>query len=50
MVSRLDSFIAKVGGNVSWVESTDNFEEGVSNTKEYFGDFLKSIDCYVMGS
>jgi len=50
MVSSLDGFIAKKDGNVSWMQSTDNYEKGVTLTDEYITDFLKSIDCYVMGS
>ena len=50
MVSSLDGFIAKKDGSVSWMHSRDNYEEGVELTKEYISEFLKSIDCYVMGS
>ncbi len=50
MVSSLDGFIAKKDGSVSWMHSKDNYEEGVELTKEYISEFLKSIDCYVMGS
>jgi dihydrofolate reductase len=48
MVSSLDGIIAKKDNSVSWFETSDNYEKGVSqlNTEE----FLKSIDCYVMGS
>jgi len=48
MVSSLDGIIAKKDNSVSWFETPDNYEKGVSelNTEE----FLKSIDCYVMGS
>ncbi len=50
MVSSLDGFIAKKDGSVSWMQSTDTYEKGEMLTKEYIEDFLKSIDCYVMGS
>ena len=50
MVSSLDGFIAKKDGSVSWMHSKDNYEEGVELTKEYILEFLRSIDCYVMGS
>lgn len=50
MVSSLDGFIAKKDGSVSWMQSTDNYEKGITLTEEYIADFLKSIDCYVMGS
>src|SRR4026208_2387547 len=48
MVSSLDGIIAKKDNSVSWFETTDYYEKGVSepNTAE----FLKTIDCYVMGA
>ena len=50
MVSSLDGFIAKQDGSISWMQSTDNYEPGITLTEEYITDFLKAIDCYVMGS
>tara|TARA_R110002096_G_scaffold435144_2_gene659499 strand:- start:21 stop:539 length:519 start_codon:yes stop_codon:yes gene_type:complete len=50
MVSSLDGFIAKKDGSVSWMHSKDTYEKGIELTKEYIAEFLKSIDCYVMGS
>ena len=50
MVSSLDGFVAKKDGSVSWMHSKDNYEKGIELTKEYISEFLKSIDCYVMGS
>lgn len=50
MVASLDGFIAKKDGDISWMNTTDRFESGVTITQEYIDDFLKSIDCYVMGS
>lgn len=50
MVSSLDGFIAKKDGSISWMKSTDTYEKGVTLTDEYIAEFLKSIDCYVMGS
>lgn len=50
MVSSLDGFIAKTDGSVSWMHSNYTYEKGVELTKEYIAEFLKSIDCYVMGS
>ena len=50
MVSSLDGFIAKKDGSISWMQSTDIFEKGVTLSEEYIADFLMSIDCYVMGS
>ncbi len=50
MVSSLDGFIAKKDGSVSWLESTDSYEKGISLSEEYIAEFIKAIDCYVMGS
>ena len=50
MVASLDGFIASKDGSISWMQSTDHYEPGVTLTEEYVADFLKSIDCYVMGS
>ena len=50
MVSSLDGFIAKKDNSVSWLESTDKYERGVTLTEEMIADFVKSIDCYVMGA
>src|SRR6266576_6599399 len=48
MVSSLDGFIAKKDNSVSWFETSDNYENGV--TEQDAAEFLKTIDCYVMGS
>ena len=50
MVSSLDGFIAKKDGSVSWMQSTDTYEKGVTLTHEQITNFINSIDCYVMGS
>jgi len=50
MVSSLDGFIAKKDGNVSWLQSTDSYEKGLTLTEEDVAEFIKKIDCYVMGS
>lgn len=50
MVSSLDGFIAKKDGSISWMKSTDTYEPGFTLTDAYIAEFLKSIDCYVMGS
>jgi dihydrofolate reductase len=50
MVSSLDGIIAKKDNSVSWFETTDNYEKGVEVSKENAEEFLKSIDCYVMGA
>ncbi len=48
MVSSLDGYIAKKDNSVSWFETSDNYEKGVSG--ENPEEFLKTIDCYIMGS
>lgn len=48
MVSSLDGIIAKKDNSVSWFETTDNYEQGV--TQENEEEFMKTIDCYVMGA
>jgi dihydrofolate reductase len=48
MVSSLDGIIAKKDNSVSWFETSDNYEKGVSGQDPE--EFLKIIDCYVMGS
>ena len=50
MVSSLDGFIEKKDRSVSWMESSDNFENGITLSDEDMEEFIKSIDCYVMGS
>ena len=48
MVSSLDGFIAREDNSISWFETSDNYEKGV--TEPDTDEFLKTIDCYVMGS
>jgi dihydrofolate reductase len=50
MVASLDGFIARRDGRVDWLETADNFEGGDTLTPEFVEEFLKTIDCYVMGS
>ena len=50
MAASLDGFIARTDGGVDWMETADTFEGGETLDPEYVRDFLKSIDCYVMGS
>ncbi len=50
MVSSLDGIIAKADNSVSWFETKDNYEKGVTPSKQEMEDFLKVIDCYVMGA
>ena len=48
MVASLDGFIAKKDGSISWLETTDSYEKGVAG--ENAEEFMKTIDCFVMGS
>src|SRR6188508_1801569 len=50
MVASLDGFIARKDGRVDWLETSDTFEDGVNLAPEFIQEFLKTIDCYVMGS
>lgn len=48
MVSSVDGFIAKPDGSISWLETSDSYEKGV--TAENAEEFMNTIDCFVMGS
>lgn len=48
MVSSLDGFIAKKDNSISWFETSHKYDKGVIG--EDPEEFLKTIDCYVMGS
>ena len=50
MAASLDGFIARKDGSVGWLETSDNFEGGETMDPESVVEFLKTIDCYVMGS
>jgi dihydrofolate reductase len=50
MAASLDGFIARKDGAVDWLETGDSFPEGESLDPEFVAEFLRSIDCYVMGS
>jgi dihydrofolate reductase len=51
MVSSLDGFIARNDNSVSWLEDTGSeYEAGVSLSDEEAAAFVKTIDCYVLGS
>ena len=50
IVSSLDGIIAKKDNSVSWFETSDYYEKGVEVTEQDTEEFLKTIDCYVMGS
>jgi dihydrofolate reductase len=48
MVSSLDGYIAKKDNSMSWFDTPDHYEKGI--TEQDAQVFLKPIDCYVMGS
>ena len=48
MVSSLDGIIAKKDNSVSWFETADHYEKGVTGQDPEA--FLKTIDCYLMGA
>ena len=50
MVSSLDGYIAKKDNSVAWFDTADNYENGVNVTAQEAAEFLKKIDCYIMGS
>jgi len=50
MAASLDGFIARKDGSVDWLETADQFEGGDTMAPEFVAEFLKTIDCYVMGS
>jgi dihydrofolate reductase len=50
MVSSLDGIIAKRDNSVSWFEASDYYKNGVEVTEQDTEEFLKTIDCYVMGA
>ena len=51
MVSSLDGFIARKDNSVSWLEAEGSvYEAGVSISEEEAASFVKTIDCYVLGS
>ena len=50
MAASLDGFIARKDGRVDWLETPDEFADGESLDPGFVESFLKTIDCYVMGS
>jgi dihydrofolate reductase len=50
MAASLDGFIARTDGRVDWLETSDEFAKGETVSPEFAAAFLKTIDCYVMGS
>jgi dihydrofolate reductase len=50
MAASLDGFIARKDGSVDWMETSDEFADGATLDPGFVEAFLKTIDCYVMGS
>jgi dihydrofolate reductase len=51
MVASLDGFIAKKDNTVDWLNTPGPvYEAGASLSEEEMAAFVKSIDCYLMGS
>ena len=50
MAASLDGFIARKDGRVDWLETSDEFPGGETLEPGFVEAFLKTIDCYVMGS
>jgi dihydrofolate reductase len=50
MVASLDGFIARRDGSVDWLETSDEFADGRTIDAAFVEAFLRTIDCYVMGS
>ena len=50
MAASLDGFIARRDGRVDWLETSDEFADGDTLDPGFVEAFLKTIDCYVMGS
>jgi len=50
MAASLDGFIARKDGRVDWLETADEFAGGETLDPAFVEAFLKTIDCYVMGS
>ena len=50
MAASLDGFIARKDGRVDWLDTSDAFVGGETLDPGSVDAFLKTIDCYVMGS
>jgi dihydrofolate reductase len=50
MAASVDGFIARKDGRTDWLETSDQFAGGEDMDPAFVEAFLKTIDCYVMGS
>src|SRR5689334_3645467 len=50
MAASLDGFVARRDGRVDWMETSDRFDDGEELAPEAAAAFVRTIDCYVMGS
>jgi len=50
MAASLDGYVARSDGRLDWLETSDEFAGGDTLDPEFVESFLKTIDCYVMGS
>lgn len=50
MAASLDGFIARRDGSVDWMQTHDRSEAGETLEPAAMAEFLRGIDCYVMGS
>jgi dihydrofolate reductase len=50
MAASLDGFVARKDGRVDWLETSDEFVGGDTMDPGFVEAFLRTIDCYVMGS
>jgi dihydrofolate reductase len=50
MAASLDGFVARKDGRVDWLETSDDFADGETLDPAFVETFLKTIDCYIMGS
>src|ERR1700739_2130601 len=50
MAASLDGFIARNDGRVDWMGNSNEIVDGETMDPEFVETFLKTIDCYVMGS
>jgi len=50
MAASVDGYVARKDGRVDWLETSDHFEGGEVLAPDAAAAFLRTIDCYVMGS